>query len=279
MAFILVNIGTDGYKDWVKTSDGQKLSLGTCSALSFVIQLSRNSRLARKALSSFNRGEETMLQVDEAKMWDLLTPSRSRWASFNGSFMTQDQRHTATPPMRTPMNNLPELLQATKSIVAYCNKQASSEKPIDPKAFSDLGRIARTLEANQSDNSYFYFKGIPALDRPQEGFANEESSPAGLVEQAKSAASGLTFDDYHANLKVAEDILAKAKETVATIEAKIAAGKEFNDKAAKADVFKVTNKVASICEKTALTEVWVKGDLAKLSAEASRIHSLFHPKA
>jgi hypothetical protein len=177
------------------------------------------------------------------------------------------------------MDTLPKILTATENVVAYCSKQAAAGKPINPNAFKDLGRIASDLrkQANQSDNSAFYGLGAPKLVRPEDGFANDGASPAGLGEMNKAAE--LTFDTYESNLKVAEDVLAKSKATLATINKLAAAGKKFNHTAARADVAKVANRVASLCEKTALTEEWVAADLSKLAAEATRLYKLFHPKS
>jgi hypothetical protein len=336
MARLLVTVGTDGTKDWVQTPDGQKFSLGRHSVLSFVSKLARSSSVARHTLDTFLASAQAMFSVDDDKMWGLLTPRRARWAS-DGSFMSQDQRHPADSPQRdTTMDTLPQIIAATENIAAYCAKQAAAGKPIDPRAVQDMGRIASELrkQADQSDNSNFYGLGAPKVDRPEEGFANEESSPAGLVEMNKAAANldskkihkalsmvhtlekgmdsrpeavakaadkvglnsqeldvllnatnvkknelpkkaSLTFDAYEANLKVAEEVLEQSKETIAAIDRLASAGKKFNHTAARTDVAKVASRVASICEKTALTEEWVQADLEKLASESTRLRQLF----
>lgn len=273
MTHLLVTVGTDGRKDWVRTPDGQKLALGSISVLTFVSKLAKNSRIARNTLDQFLKGGEAMFKVDSDRMWRILEPRRARWAS-DGSFMLTDQRQANTPT-RTVMT-LDDILTKTEKVMAYCSKQAAAGNPIDPQAFKDLETSARKLAMNQSDNAAFYGVGVK-LERPEEGFANEEHSPAGMVELNKGA-SELSFDTYDENMRLAKAILDESTQTVATINKLAAKGKRFNKSAALKDVAGVTNKVASICEKTALTEDWVTGDLQKLASESSRIHQLFHPK-
>lgn len=379
MARILVTVGTDGYKDWVKTPDGQKFGLGTRSVLSFVTKLCLNSTIARKTLDAFLKKGEGSFMVDDDQMWALLTPRRARWAAHGGSFMPRYQRHTADLPQRNnSMKTLSKILTATEGVVAYCNKQASAGKPIDPRALQDLGRIASDLrQVNPSGVSAFYDSdmsddgfvddgfvddGFVDDGFADDGFADDGFADDGFADDGafsedsfemsklaggkppadvsfvtppankgqtievsyskeadddgylykkvvnrssrktvyhrvhaedvrgkwepwnqepkarfKKMASDLIFDIYESNLKVAEDVLVKAKATVATIDKLASAGKRFNHRAAKADVAKVANRVASICEKTALTEEWVAEDLSKLASEASRLHGLFHP--
>jgi len=94
----------------------------------------------------------------------------------------------------------------------------------------------------------------------------------------KTAFEGkLHFDTYQANMAVARDILAKARETVGAIDRLVAGGKQFNAVRARADVASVTTRVASICSSTELTETWVQEDLQKLAAWNQKLHGLFHP--
>lgn len=233
MTQILVTVGTDGMKDWVRTPDGQKFALGSISVLSFVSKLARNSRAAKNTLDDFLKTGEAVLKVNDDHMWSILAPRRARWAS-DGSFMFQDQRQAHLPP-RTGMTTLDDILTKTETVMAYCTKQASAGNPIDPQAFKDLEISAQKLAAS--------------LDS--------------------------TYDE---NMRLAKAILDESTQTVVTINKLASAGKRFNRTAALKDVASVTHKVAGICEKTALTEEWVVGDLQKLAAESTRIHQLFHSK-
>ena len=176
------------------------------------------------------------------------------------------------------MTTLASILDEADKALAYINKNASENKQLDPKVFQHLASIQKRLASGQSDNSHFYgMPPAPKPDKPEEGFANDVTSPAGMVEQNKSA-SDLTIDTYEVNLKTAAVISDQVKKTASAIHSLSAAGKRFNSVRALADVSKVANKVASICEKTALTEEWVAEDLSKLAAESSRLYGLFHPK-
>jgi len=202
MPSLLVTVGTDGSKDWVKTPDGQKFALGPVSVMTLVTKLTRTTKVAREVLDEFLKKGEALLSVDQDRLWALLAPRPARWAA--GPFM-----------------------------------------PAHPRR---LG-MAETWKA----------------DRREAGSFN--------------AKPRLAFDEYAANMSTAREILAKARQTVGTIDRLCASGKRFNASRARADVAYVTTKVASICSQTELTESWVREDLAKLASRNDSIHALFHPRA
>lgn len=263
---LLVSVGTDGVTDWVKTPNGQRFNLGPVSALKFVTSLSKGSRQARQALDLFLKAGEAMLTVDESKMWDLMKPARPRWASSSeGPFMSHDQQDPPSIPRSTPMSTIFENLDRTAKVISYLNRKAS-EGETDPKAFDYLKKEAGKIKSpNQSNNSTYYGLGDPKVHE--------------VTDKVKKASVGeLTFDIYDANMKLAKQVLAQSKEVVATIDAKVAAGKKFNAVRARSDVHALTTKVASICESTQLTEDWVQADLQKLARRSDELHQLFHPK-
>jgi len=110
-------------------------------------------------------------------------------------------------------------------------------------------------------------------DEQQDDDGKEEVTPK------EAATQKLSFDVYASNMDVAKDILASARETLKTIDSKVASGRKFNAARARADVFAVTSKTGSICEKTEMVETWVASDLQKLASEMQRIHNLFHPQS
>lgn len=253
MTTLLVSIGTDGNTDWVKTPDGQKFSLGPVSVLDFVTKLSRSSGMARVTLDRFLRGEEAMLPVNEDRMWEILSPQKPRWAA--DSFISADQRLLPLNERQT-MGTIQTDLLAAENIIQQLNKLASESK-IDAKLVGQLIQATGKIKSpNQSKNQTYY----------------------GLSSTVEAAASddGLESTTYLANMEVAEDILKKAKETVSTIDRLAAEGKKFNSVQAKADVLKVTSRVASICDQTELVESWVGGDLQKLAKRSDELHALFH---
>jgi len=175
------------------------------------------------------------------------------------------------------MTTLASILDEADKALAYINKNASESKPLDPRVFEHLASISGKLASGQSDNSHFY--GMPAApkpDKPEAGFANGSPSSSGLGDTNK-AASDLTIDVYESNLKVAQVISQKTAATASAIN-RLAGKRGFNSVRALADVSRVADRVACICEKTALTEEWVSEDLGKLAATSDHLHGLFHSK-
>lgn len=252
MASLLVTIGTDGLKDWVRTPDGQKLSLGGVSALTFVAKLMRNSRVAQQALDEFLKTGEAMVAVDDERMWALLAPVRARWASAGPFMPGRDGDLSSKEPS---MSTIKEDLGAVQRVIGHLNRLASQGRK-DPNAVQDLIKLAGKI------NSAKVFEVGDAAPKPH----------------TVKASGDLAFDVYEANMKVAQDILAKSQETVSTIDRLASQGKRFNVGRARADVARVTTKVASICNKTELTESWVHGDLARLGEQSDRLYRLFHPR-
>lgn len=265
MASVLVTIGTDGLRDWVQTADGQKFSLGPVSVLSFVARLVRSSRTAQKALHQFLKVGGALVTVDDDQMWSLLAPAQSRWAA--GPFMPPSLGDPS--PRKPSMSTIREDLSALRRVVGHLNALASQGRQ-DRRAIADLVKLADKIKSpNQSKNQTYYNLGAPKV------FEVGDAAP----KPHTVSASDLSFDVYAENMKVAKSILAKAEETVATIDRLASAGKRFNAARARADVAAVTTKVASICSQTELTESWVRDDLAKLAARTDKLHGLFHPRA
>lgn len=264
MPSLLVTLGTDGSKDWVQTPDGQRFALGSVSVLSFVSRLV-GSKAARQTLDEFLKSGEALVSVDDDRMWSVLAPKRSRWGA--GPFMPSPQRD---PSLRKAiMTTIRQDLTACRKVIGHLNSLASQGKR-DPVAVQQLMKLADKIKSpNQSTNSTYYNLGAPKV------FEVGDAAPKPLTVEA----SDLSFDAYEANMKLAEDILAKAEQTAATINELAAAGRKFNAARARADVARVTTKVASICSQTELTESWVREDLRKLAAKADQLHGLFHARA
>lgn len=265
MASLLVTVGTDGLKDWVQTPDGQRFSLGPVSVLSFVAKLVPSTKHAQKALNQFLKSGETLIPVDDDRMWSLLAPQRSRWAA--GPFMPPAQGDPS--PRKHKMSTIREDLSAVRKVVGHLNALASQDRQ-DERALQQLVKLADKIKSpNQSKNQTYYNLGTPKV------FQVGDAAPKPHTVNA----SGLTFDAYEQNMRVARSILDKAKQTVATIDRLATQGRRFNAARARADVASVTSKVASICSQTELTESWVREDLVKLAARNDKLHALFHPRA
>lgn len=259
MALLLVSIGTDGVKDWVKVPSGQKLSLGPHSVLSFVSKLAKNPQAARYALKQFLKGGEALLSVDDDKMWGLLAPIRDRWATdaFIASLPT-----TGHHSERLSMETVFDHLARTEKVVAWLNKQAA-RGVLEPKAFDYLKKEAGKIKSpNQSQNSTYYGLG--------EAKVHEVTD--------KAATSGLTVDILETNTRLVQAIESKAQKTAATITRLEKAGKRFNAKRARADLRAITTRVATLLEKTQLIEPWVSADLVKLAKQNDKLHALFPHK-
>lgn len=167
------------------------------------------------------------------------------------------------------MSTISEDLSAMRKVVGHLNALASQGKK-DPGALAQLVKLAEKIKSpNQSKNQTYYNLGQPKV------FEVGDTAPKPHTVNA----SDLSFDVYEQNMRVANAILEKAKQTVATIGRLAARGKKFNAARARADVAAVTTKVASICSQTELTESWVRDDLGKLAARNDRLHALFHPRA
>ena len=277
MASILVSVGTDGVTDWVRLPDGQKFNLGPMSVLSFVTKLAKNATAARATLNGYLKRGEAVLTIDADKMWNLMQPRRAIWASdslYAPSFVmaesiAQHQSNT-TPTRLNEMTTILDDLSQVERKIAHLNKLAAEGKK-DPAAIEELVKLAQKIKSpNQSNNSTYYGLGEPKV---------HEVTDAAPKPHTVSAGMKLSFDVYASNMKCAEDILAKGKETYATITSKVAEGKKFNASKAKADVEAITSKAGEIVAGTELVEGWVGDDLQKLSSEMDRIHGLFHPQA
>lgn len=262
---LLVTIGTDGLKDWVQTPDGQKFSLGPVSVLSFVAKLVRSSKASQKALEQFLKRGEALVTVDDDLMWKLLAPTQSRLAA--GPFMSRPQ---GDPSLRIPnMSTIREDLSALRKVIGHLNVLAAKGEK-DPRAVQHLIKLADKIKSpNQSKNQTYYNLGQPKVHE----VGDAEPKP-----HTVSASTELSFDSYEQNMKLAKGILAKAEQTVATINRLASRGKKFNASRARADVAALTTKVASICSQTELTESWVRNDLTKLAARTDKLHGLFHPR-
>ncbi len=284
MAFLLVTVGTDGAQNWVQTPDGHRLNLGPMTILSFVTKLARNATVARHTLRGFLKGGEALLSVDADKMWALMQPRRAIWGSGDDSLYVPsfvmakssetkplDQQHQNHSPMRSNMHTILDDLAQAEQKIAHLNKLAAAGKQ-DPEAIAELVKLAQKIKSpNQSNNSTYYGLGEPKVH---------------LVTDAAPAPHTvkLAFDVYAGNMGLIDGIVASAKETVATIDTKVAGAKSNPAKInaltrAKAHIHSITSKTGSICEKTQLIEDWVGGDLQKLAAEMTSIHELFHPQA
>lgn len=270
---LLVTLGSDGTTNWIRTPDGQKFNLGSVSALSFVTKLALGGATgARKALDGFLRGEEVLLQVDDDRMWDLLTPRRSRWAA--DSFMSGDQRRQGTGAM-TISKDLELLENHVQALRTAAGKKVSAEKLAEGVGI--LVRLAKAV-GNQSDNSAYY--GLGSADVYEAGDPEPDVVTVEEVDQVK-VADGLTklaYDTYKVNNETATRILDQMEAINLRIDDLVTAGKKFNAKRAKTDIHAVTRKVAGIVNDVDLTVPWVADDLQKLAARADYLHGLFFPK-
>lgn len=250
---LLVTLGTDGTTDWVRTPDGQKYNLGSVSALSFVTKLVLGgNREAKLALDRFLQGKEVILRVDDDKMWDLLTPRRTRWAT--DSFMPSDHRKQGTRIM-TIKEDLGALEAHVQKLKQAAEARVSAAKMAE--GVSILVRMASAIDIKASD------------DVPEEDDSSEE-------EDVKVASqTRLAYDIHKANSELATQILDKMELINDRIDYLVIAGKRFNATRAKADIHTVTSKIAGIVNDVDLTVPWVTEDLQKLAARADQLHRLF----
>ena len=236
---LLVSIGTDGVTDWLKTPDGQKFNLGSLSVLQFITKLATSSGQARSALDRFLVDGEAMLSVNEDKMWALLTPHRARWASI-GPFMPSDQQS----PERSKMGTISENLHRMEKVILFLDKHAA-QRSQHKRAFEFLKKEAsQVLGPSQADLAYYDLSG-----------------------------------HHDANLKLAQTVLARSRDTLASIDAKVAEGRKFNAARARYDVHQLTSKVASLCENASdFAGDATHNTLQKLARRAEEIYSLFNPQ-
>lgn len=246
---ILVSIGTDGLTDWVKTPDGTRFNLGPVSVLHFVSSMVPKNQAA-KILDSYARGEEAMLSVDEALMWDMMAPRRSRWSTMRNPLLALQSQESTMSTLSEDLTAIETHIQALKQASA---KKASNLNEGVKALFKLAGKIK---SPNQSTNSTYYNLGEPK------------------VHEVGDKVAGLSYDTYVQNTDQANQILAKAEETVKTIDRLAGEGRKFNASRAKADVRSVTSKVAGLLQ-VDLTAPWVAGDLAKLASRMDEVHGLF----
>lgn len=277
MARLLVSIGTDGFTDWVRLPNGERLNLGPVSALSFVSKLAKG-RYAKAILDGFLANGEAMVTVDETAMWALLTPARARWASdLAGSFMTSD-------PLRNPMAKIDEhRLSNLETHVAALNKFASKASPKKlEEGHAILTRLAQAIRVAEEEQQQEEAQEKQAAGQQDQGQDEEQQKQAADQQQAdeqdQEKQAALHYDTFKASNDLATAILAKAEDTVSKIDRLASAGKKFNAAKARADVHAVTSKVAGILQDTDLTKAWVREDLQKLAAQADKLNRLFPSK-
>lgn len=278
MARLLVTIGTDGFTDWVRLPNGERLNLGPVSALSFVSKLAKG-RYAKAILDGFLLNGEALVTVDEAAMWALLTPARARWASdLTGPFMTSD-------PSRNTMAKIDDRhLSKLETHVAALTKFASKATPKKmEEGRAILMRLAQAVRVAEDQEQQQEEQQKQAAEQAQEEQAQEEQQKQAAEQQdqeeSQDKQASLHYDTFKASNDLATTILAKAEDTIAKIDRLASAGKKFNAARAKADVHAVTSKVAGILRDTDLTKAWVREDLQKLAAQADKLHRLFPSKA
>ncbi len=268
MAQLLVSVGTDGFTNWVRLPDGQKFNLGPIPVTSFVAKLGVDYQQSRLVLDAYLRDGEAMLRVDEGRMWSLLTPRRTRWASNDGPFMASDPRTTRKGTMATIRDDLRALEQHIAALNSAAGKVSAAKMQ---EGLGILGKLAQKIKSpNQSENATYYNLGAP--DVHEVG----DAAPKPVTVTASSEPR-LTFDVVQANNDTAQQILAKAEQTIEKIDKLAAAGKKFNAAKAKADIHAVTTKVAGILKSTDLTASWVEGDLQKLASRVDQLHGFFAP--
>lgn len=260
---LLVTIGTDGATNWVRTPDGQRFNLGSVPILSFVTRLVLGgSREARRALDGFLQGDEVMLRVDEDRMWELLTPRRSRWGATD-SFIPQDQRTSRGTTMST------DKLTTLENHVQLLHKAAAAN--VSPKKMAEGVSILMRL-ADQLDEDEISREASAVPKDPKEEPVSDDTD---------TGTDKLAFDTYKANSELVASILDKMEAANDKVDQIAASGKEgFRAADAKADIHAVTSKVAGIVSETDLaTTPWVADDLRKLASRADYLHGLFFPKA
>lgn len=291
MARLLVTIGTDGRTDWVQLPDGQKLSLGPISVLTFVTSLSSSSRDVRRVLDGVNAQEEVLLAVDDARMWDLLAPRRARWGSADGSFMSLHSASAETPrpsclgaltnPLYEPRLMNTTLASALRDLDRHVESLDKYAGRVSPKKMAEGVAIlvklaAKVAKAEAKDAEEDAEEDEDTEEEDTEEEAGEEADEeADEDEPAMGKSAALAYDTVRLNQKTASDILATAEATVEKIEKLAAAGRRFNAAKAKADIHAVTSKVAGILQTSELTEKWVATDLQTLTKRVRQINKLF----
>jgi len=274
MARSVVTLGTDGATHYVKTPDGLSFNLGAVSPMKFVLKLVGKGNRSQRILRSFEDTGEAMFPVDMAKMWELLSPPRTRWQRWAAdSFMPVDQRRPSSHSgSRTPMDD-----QVFKAFSEHLARIEADLKALENKASSDQLRGAVDKTAALKAEAAKVAASISAFVRlaqnpevPQVDKAAVSSTPG---------IEALHYDTYQQNSEVATKILDQVESTSEQIEKLVEAGKKFNATQAKGDVHAVATKVAGILRDVDLTKPWVQEDLNKLASRMGHIHGLFFPKA
>jgi len=252
---LLVTLGTEGTTNWVRLPDGQKFNLGPVSVLSFVTKLALGgNRSARSILDGFLAGKEVLLRVDEDRMWELLAPRRTRWAS--DSFMAEDQRKRGT--------NIMTIDKDLGVLEAHIEKlhKAASAKVAPSKMAEGVSILVKLAKSVQSTDLAYYGLGEAEPPKPE----------------PEVATTKLAYETHKANSTLATQILDQMEAVNGRIDELVTAGKKFNATRAKADAHSVTSKVAGIVNEVDMTVPWVAEDLQKLAAQAGHLHGLFFPK-
>lgn len=132
----LVTLKADDFVNWVELPDGRRRSLGTCSPLKFVVELASDTKTARRILDAFNRGEESIFDVDLDKMEYLLRPPLRRWGAE--PFMPSDCLENPMIDFASIETTLKSAQEALRGWSQSANKKTASEDlRSNKKAFYD----------------------------------------------------------------------------------------------------------------------------------------------
>ena len=264
----LVTIGTDGPVDYVKLPSGVRHTLGSLSVLRFVVELAPRALTARTTLDEYLKNGSAMLTVDLDRMWTLLKPRYSRWASTTSFMNGHDRTHTdrTLGKQGDTMANDSAQQQAIQGQIGEIEEQIGLLQKLVKEA--GPGSASQATMAEQISS----LQGLVKKLRSDAGVGSQTNNSDFYPSPAPVLAS---YDAFTENTELAETIVARVQAANQKIDKLVAAGKKFDAPRAKQDLHTIASRVASIASDVDLAQPWVSNDLQKLAERADKIHGLF----
>lgn len=148
----LVDISTDGNVVFVQLPAGQRLNLGPVSALDFVRKLALSTSVARRTLDEYLKSGSAVLSVDIDKMWEILSPRRSRWAA--SPLIRTHGCGSTTGDRRMPnLEDIKLKLATVEKTMAAVQIEAASGDVSDVKRKAFVGALNDLCDCAQGHNT------------------------------------------------------------------------------------------------------------------------------
>ncbi len=271
----IVTVGTDGFRDYVRTPDGVERNLGAVSVLTLVVEAAADVYEARDIVKTFLSKGEAMFAASTAVLNKLLQPKRAIWAQRKPFYSepTQGKRYAMDAPTSEAVS---QAVEAINRQIAILQKQIQENGGLTAQIKKDDIDRLRDLISNlknpegaikgkdQSSNATYYKLA-----------SNGQYVPVELP--AAPVASEASVGTLETNSLLVEATLAKIAKVGSKITALVGEGRKFNATKAREDLYYVAATMNHLLNTADLAQPFVTEEVTKLANQAGKIHDLFFP--